>query len=100
MIFRRSLIACLLFVLFFACKDKPSGSKVLVSGEMKNFDSMKTVFPTIFTSDSIKLFLYEVPFMDDQQPVQVDSVYVTSKNPKFTLEAQASKMGLYDVMID
>lgn len=89
-----------LSLMLFACKQQPAGSKVLVTGELKNIDSLKAQFPGVFEKDSIKVLLYEVPFGNDSQPVQLDSDYVSSKNPKFTLKAEATKQGLYDVVIE
>lgn len=100
MIKRLNIFIILLSVTLFACKEEPAGNKVVVTGELKNLDSLRTQFPVVFDNDSVKVLLYEVPFGAETQPIQVDSTYVSAKNSKFTLEAQAIKEGLYDVVID
>lgn len=100
MIKRLNIFSILLSVTLFACKDEPAGNTVVVTGELKNIDSLRAQFPAVFDNDSVKVLLNEVPFGAETQPIQVDSAYVSAKNSKFTLEAQAIKEGLYDVVID
>jgi peroxiredoxin len=95
-----SIFATLFFALLFGCKEKPEGSTVQVSGTIENLDSLKQDFAGLFQGDSLKVLLYEVPFTNDPQPIQVDSAFVSVKNNKFDLEAQAVKEGLYDVVIE
>lgn len=95
----RSLLFAILALTFFACKENREQMKIEVTGELKNLDSLKQLFPTVFDADSIKIFLYEVPFSNDASPIQVDSDFV-KKDGKFHLEAQAAKQGIYDVAID
>jgi peroxiredoxin len=95
----RTVLFAILVVTFFACKEKREEMKIEVAGELKNLDSLKQLFPTVFDTDSIKILLYEVPFSNDAAPIQVDSDFV-KKDGKFHLEAQAAKQGIYDVAID
>jgi peroxiredoxin len=89
-----------LLVAMISCKNEPQGSKIEVSGEVKNIEGMRQQFPNVFTNDSLKIMLYEVPFGNEHQPIQLDSAFVSPANAKFNLEAQASREGLYDVVID
>lgn len=100
MISRSVLYRLLLPLTLFACKEKSEESLVEVSGEIRNFDSLRAEFPGVFDDDSVKVALYEVPFGSENQPIQLDSAFVSSKNSRFTLSAQAVKQGLYDVVID
>src|SRR5690349_105579 len=95
----RSILFAILALTFFACKQDREQMKIEVTGELKNLDSLRQLFPTVFDTDSIKILLYEVPFSNDASPIQVDSDYV-KKDGKFHLEAQATKQGIYDVAID
>jgi peroxiredoxin len=90
----------LLFVAMISCKNEPQGFKIEVAGEVKNIEGMRQQFPNVFTNDSLKIMLYEVPFGNEHQPIQLDSAFVSPSNAKFNLEAQASREGLYDVVID
>ena len=87
-------------IVIWSCREQQSGSKVEVTGELKNIEAMKAQYPDIFQRDSLKILLYEVPFGNETQPVQLDSAYVTANDGKFKLEAQAVKQNLYDVVID
>jgi peroxiredoxin len=89
-----------LLVATISCKNEPQGSKIEVAGEVKNIEGMKQQFPNVFTNDSLKIILYEVPFGNEHQPIQLDSAFVSPSNAKFNLEAEASREGLYDVVID
>lgn len=100
MMLRLSLISMLLLIFFNSCREKSDGLKVEVTGELKNITSLREQYPAVFNTDSIKIFLYEVPFGSETQPVQVDSAYIKGKDGRFRLEAQATKEGLYDVVID
>ena len=95
----RTILFVIIALTFFACKEKRVESKIEVTGELKNLDSLKQLFPSAFDSDSIKVLLYEVPFSNDASPIQIDSDYV-KKDGKFRLEAQAAKQGIYDVAVD
>lgn len=88
------------FVTLLSCKDKSAGGSIEVNGELKNIAGLKEQFPNVFGQDSIKMLLYEVPFGNEHQPIQLDSAWVTASNAKFKLEAQSVKQGLYDVVID
>lgn len=95
-----TILFLLITVVLFSCKEKKSVTKMEVTGTVKNIDGLMAQYPGTFPSDSLKLVLYEVPFGADGQPVQLDSAYVTKKNPKFELSAQTSKQSLFDVMIE
>lgn len=90
----------LLAVALFSCKQKNSGTKIEVEGEVKNIEALMAQYPAMFPTDSLKILLFEVPFGSEAQPIQLDSVYVSKKNPKFKLAAQTTKQSLYDVMIE
>lgn len=98
--FKSSLFALLFAVVLFACKQKNASTKIEVEGEVKNIEALMAQYPAMFPTDSLKILLFEVPFGSDAQPVQLDSAYVSKKNQKFTLSAQATKQSLYDVMIE
>jgi len=98
--YRLSVISLMLAAALFACKEKQEGAKIIVTGKLKNVDSLRSEFPTTFPGDSIKMLLYEVPFGSETQPIQIDSFYIKGKDGKFKLEAQAAKQGLYDVVIE
>ncbi len=94
------LTGVLLAVILFACKEKRISNSVEVVGEFKNIDSILAQYPGAFGTDSIKIYLYEVPFGGEGQPVQLDSTFVYKKNTKFKLKAQATKEAVFDVMIE
>jgi peroxiredoxin len=99
--FLRTGLFLVCLVTFFSCKDEASESAgVEITGEIKNIEAMKEQFPNVFTNDSLKVVLYEVPFGNEHQPIQLDSAFVSASNNKFKLEAQSSKQGLYDVVLD
>ena len=95
----RTILFAILTLSLFACKEEREESKITVTGHLKNLDSLKQMFPAVFNTDSIKILLYEVPFSNDASPIQIDSDYV-KQDGKFSLEAQATKQGVYDVAID
>lgn len=95
----RTILFAILAISMFSCKEDREQMKIEVTGELKNLDSLKQLFPAVFNTDSIKVLLYEVPFSSDASPIQVDSDFVKSDG-KFHLEAQAAKQGIYDVAID
>ena len=71
-----------------------------VSGKMANLETIFTQYAGAFEKDSIKLFLYEVPFGGDGQPVQLDSTFVSTSKPTFELSGKTNGVGIYDVMIE
>ncbi|MEO8582851.1 MAG: TlpA disulfide reductase family protein [Flavitalea sp.] len=82
----------------YSCKDKKSDS-LEVSGEMKNLQQVVAQYPNMFGSDSIQLFLFEVPFGAEAIPIKLDSTNVSTANPKFKLKGKVHTEGLYDVMV-
>lgn len=93
----RYLLVCI--VLFTACKSKPKGS-FEVSGSVKNFEQMAALFPSSVTDGKMRLLLFEVPFGNEGQPIQLDSVTISAKNPSFTLNALTNNQGVFDILID
>ena len=55
---------------------------------MANLETIFTQYSGAFENDSIKLFLYEVPFGGDGQPVQLDSTFVSTAKPSFELSGK------------
>jgi hypothetical protein len=98
--FLKLSIALFFTTMLFACKQQNSGSKIEVTGEFKSVDSTMAAYPNMFKSDSLKLVLYEVPFGNETQPIQLDSAYITRTKTNFKLSAEATKQSLYDVMIE
>ena len=89
----------LLLVLAMACKSKPKGS-FEVNGTVKNFDELARLFPNSVTDGKMRLLLFEIPFGNEGQPIQLDSVTITAKETSFTLNALTHGQGMYDVLID
>ena len=85
MISRYSLFGILSMILFFACKENPAGTKVEITGTIANIDSLRSAFAGAFDKDSVKVLLYEVPFGNESQPIQLDSDYVSAKDNQFQL---------------
>ena len=98
--FIRIVLFFLCSIIAVACKEKPAGTSVEITGEVKNIDSLKVEYPNLFRNDSLKLLLFEVPFGNENQPIQIDSAFVTSNNNKFNFQTQAISQNLYDVVID
>lgn len=86
-------------VLLTACKSKPKGS-FEVSGSVKNFEQMAALFPSSVTDGKMRLLLFEVPFGNEGQPIQLDSVTISAKDPSFTLNALTNSQGVFDILID
>src|SRR5687768_954949 len=86
-------------VFLFACKEK-SENNFEVKGTIANIEKLASQYPTVFRKDSIKVYLYEVPFGNELPPVQLDSAYVTGKNNSFTLSANIQHTGMIDVMLE
>ncbi|MGZ5134770.1 MAG: peroxiredoxin family protein [Flavitalea sp.] len=95
----RILMLVTLIVSVLSCGEK-SGNSFVVKGTIKNIDKLASQYPTMFQNDSIKIFLYEVPFGNELPPVQLDSAYVTAKNNSFTLSADPQSNGMLDVMLE
>ena len=83
----------------FSCKEK-SGSNFEVNGTIANIEKLASQYPTLFRKDSLKVFLYEVPFGSELPPVQLDSTYVTPKKNSFTLSANVDHVAMLDVMLE
>ena len=91
----------MLFVLLLLTACKSESVKTLkVSGTVNNFDKLEELFPGSVKNGSITLFLYEVPFSNDAQLVQLDSVTITAKNNAYTLKGRTNTTGMYDIAIN
>ncbi len=86
-------------IILISCKQTKTGS-LAVTGEIKNVEAIMAQFPETFRNDSLKLFLFEIPFGNETAPVQLDSVYITPSRNTFALNGQVKGEGLYDVMIE
>jgi peroxiredoxin len=86
-------------VFFFSCKEK-SANNFEVRGTIANIEKLASQYPSLFRNDSLKVFLYEVPFGNELPPVQLDSAYVTAKNNSFTLSTNIEHAGMLDVMLE
>ena len=95
----RLLLFVVMTSLVVSCKEKP-GSNFEVNGTIANIDKLASQYPTLFRKDSLKVFLYDVPFGNELPPVQLDSAYVTSKDNSFTLSANVEHTGMIDVMLE
>jgi peroxiredoxin len=95
----RSLIVIVGMTAIVSCGDR-SANSFQVSGTIKNIDKLASQYPSIFRNDSIKVYLYEVPFGSELPPVQLDSDYVTAKNNSFTLSGKPQSIGMIDVMLE
>lgn len=83
----------------FSCNEKPDNN-FEVKGTISNIEKLASQYPVLFKNDSLKVFLYEVPFGNELPPVQLDSAYVTAKNNSFTLSANTQHTGMIDVMLE
>ena len=93
------LMIVIVTIFSFSCKEK-SGTNFEVNGTIANIEKLASQYPTLFRKDSLKVFLYEVPFGNEIPPVQLDSAYVTPKNNSFTLSANVQHIGMIDVMLE
>jgi peroxiredoxin len=85
--------------LFAGCSRK-NNQTLQVTGTVKNIDKILAQYPGVFKTDSIKLFLYEVPFGAESSPIQLDSVFVFPSHPQFELKGVTKGAGLYDMMVE
>ena len=93
------LMIAVVTTFLFSCREK-SGSHFEVSGTIANIEKIASQYPAMFRKDSIKVYLYEVPFGSDLPPVQLDSTYVTTTHNSFTLSARVQHIGMIDIMLE
>jgi peroxiredoxin len=96
---RSGLIALLFISVLISC-SKEEGKKFRATGSVKNLDKVFAKFSDSFKKDSLKLFLFEVPFGAEGNPVILDSAMVSVKSPDFELEGLTKGEGIYDIMIE
>ncbi len=84
---------------WLSCTEK-STKNFEVKGTILNIGKLASRYPALFTNDSIKVYLYEVPFGNELPPVELDSAYVTSKDSSFTLSGHSQNVGMVDVMLE
>jgi len=96
----KAVIYFLLISLSLSACSSDEENTFKVSGKMANLETIFTQYAGAFENDSIKLFLYEVPFGGDGQPVQLDSTFVSTAKPSFELSGKTNGVGIYDVMIE
>ena len=92
-----TLFAMILLVV--ACKNKPKDT-IEVSGTVKNFKALAEAYPGLIRNNAVTLYLYEIPFGKDMQPIQLDSVTITEAKNSFTLKGTAITTSMYDISID
>ena len=95
----KSLLLLAVPAILFSCGEN-SGANFEVRGTINNIDKLASQYPALFRNDSMKIFLYEVPFGNDLPPVQLDSAYVTAKKNTFILSANPQNIGMLDVMLE
>jgi peroxiredoxin len=94
------IFACIAVISFLiSCKEK-NKETIEVKGTLQNIEKTIAMYPDAFKSDSISLLLYEVPFGGDAQPIQLDSVVVSKKNPAYKLSGRAKGAAIYDVVVN
>jgi peroxiredoxin len=82
-------------LLIYSCKQNADG-KFSVAGTYKNADKL---FPTEANMKvSGKIFLVEVTFGKDQNPLAIDSAMISGNNNNFHLSGKAKKEGIYEVV--
>ncbi len=89
----------LISIFFFSCGKKESSS-IEVKGSLKNIDKLLVQYREFFKTDSIKVYLFEVPFGTDGNPIQVDSSIIWEGKNDFVLSGRTRGQGLYDIMIE
>jgi thiol-disulfide isomerase/thioredoxin len=93
------LHAAFLIIILAGCESKKTET-ITVTGDVKNLQLIMAEYPGVPPRDSIKVFLYEVPFGSEAQPVQLDSAFVSPSKSKFVLDGHVKGQGLYDVMFE
>jgi peroxiredoxin len=81
-----------------ACSQKSSDS-ITVSGRIDNIETIARAYPGAVLGGKVTLMLFEVPFNNNLQPVQLDSVTVSADQKTFTLKGKTTNTGIYDVLI-
>ncbi len=87
-----------LMVMLAAC-TKTEQRTLTINGTVSNLDKTETYFPGLFR-DSLRIYLIEIPFASDKDPVELDTAVVTLSQSAFSLKGHIKSQGLYDVMIE
>jgi len=82
-------------LLMFSCKENAKG-KFVVDGTYKNAD--KLIPPGADGQISAKIFLVEVSYGKDQNPVAIDSGRVLGNSGSFHLTGTGKKEGIYELI--
>jgi peroxiredoxin len=81
-----------------ACSQKSSDS-ITVNGRIDNFEKFAAAYPGVVMNGKITLLLFEVPFDNRLQPVQLDSVTIPTDQKTFKLSGKTMNAGIYDLLI-
>lgn len=92
----RLVIILALFISLIACKSSHQ-EKILVTG---NFKNLQVLGPEIIKDGKVTIYLFEIPFGLDAQPIQIDSIILPVTESKFQLKGLTKGEGMYDIVID
>ena len=95
----RMLLLPAIVILWLSCSEKNTNN-FEVKGTILNIQKLASRYPAFFKNDSLKLYLYEVPFGNELPPVQLDSAYVTLKDSSFTLSGHTQNTAMVDVSLE
>ena len=93
-------LAIVIFVVFVMGCDEEQKNSLTVTGTLKNVQQVQSLYPGVFKGDSLKIYLYEVPFGADANPLQIDTAFVSKSDGNFSLSGFTRSEGLYDIMIE
>ena len=98
------ILAGLFCVGFFACKNGGKNT-FYVSGNVSNADKMAATYLLGTEKDSAKtgdvttkVYLQEVPYGKDQQPINLDSTVLKGANGHYELKASGKSQGIYELV--
>lgn len=81
-----------------ACSDNSSDS-ITVSGRVDNVEKFAAAYPGVVVNGKITVMLFEVPFDNRLQPVQLDSVTIGADQKTFKLSGKTMNAGIYDIIL-